>query len=70
VPVKPEISPSFIESNSPKDEDDLMDINEQQSQQVSPLPSKKPEKFSTQKPSSEKSSDVKKNSIGKLRSPA
>lgn len=66
VPVKPEISPSFIDSSSQKDDDNDFN-NEQQSQQVSPVPSKKPEKFSNQKLSSDHSSDLKKSSFSKIK---
>lgn len=68
VPVRPEASPapSFVETKktddrdlSPAQNEDEDDLGEQQSQQVSPVPSKKPERFASSLPSSKNSSAVK-----------
>lgn len=73
VPVRPEASPapSFVETkktdereeHSPQREED----DEQQSQQVSPVPSKKPERFTSSQPSSQKSSAVKMSSAKRIK---
>lgn len=77
VPVRPEASPapSFVETkktdereeHSPHREEEDDDIGEQQSQQVSPVPSKKPERFTSSQPSSQKSSAVKMSSAKRIK---